>query len=89
MTVDQMIIARQEMKNQVDIIDKARKELDEKIEESLGIGIHHIGGFSVTIQDTTEERFDSVVFKKENPELAKQYMKQGPKHIFKILELKK
>lgn len=56
-------------------IDSFRKVLAEKMEES-GIKKCYLGGFCASLTaDSETTSFDSVKFKKENPELAEKYQK--------------
>lgn len=83
-----LIEARQAFRAESNALDEKRRELDKKIECVLGLGVHRVGGYSVTVQDATEDRFDSTKFKKDHPGLVAEYTKTGVKHIFKIVELK-
>ena len=82
-----LIKHRQSCIEQVKALEDRRKAFDRDIEEMLGIGTHKVGSYSVTIQDTTETRFDSNSFRKEYPELAAKFNKTGNKHIFRIVEV--
>lgn len=83
-----LIEARNRMKAESDYLDEQRKAMDAQIEVALGQGLHHVGAWSITVQDTTEDRFDSTRFRKDNPEMAAAYTKSASKHIFKIVAIK-
>ena len=86
--INDLLIARAMAKAESDEADARRKKYDAVIEELVGYGCHQIGGYSITVADTTEERFDSTKFKKEHPEMVEAYTETRPKHVFKIIELK-
>jgi len=83
----ELIQKRQAFIEQVKILEETRKSIDVRIEDVLGPGTHRIGSYSVTIQDTTETRFDTTAFKKAHPELVEEFNKTGNKHVFRIVEV--
>lgn len=57
-------------------IDDELKELKKKIADGLSdYGKYKKDGFEVNYQLITSNRFDSVVFKKEHPDIYKRYQK--------------
>ena len=83
----ELIQKRQAFIEQVKALEETRKSIDVRIEAFLGPGTHRIGSYSVIIQDTTENRFDTTAFKKAHPELVEEFNKTGNKHIFRIVEV--
>ena len=83
-----LIMARQSIKAQIEELTKKQKEIDGEIESNLGLGTHHVDGFSVIILDKDTTRFDSTKFKAENPDLYKSYTKSLVVHSFTIKDLK-
>jgi predicted phage-related endonuclease len=86
--IEDLLEARAKAKSESDEADARRKMLDAEIEDLVGIGCHQIGGYSITVADTKEDRFDSTRFKKEHPEMVEEYTETRPKHVFKIMVLK-
>lgn len=86
--IEDLLSARAMAKAEADAADTRRKQYDAQIEELVGFGCHQVGGYSITVSDTTEDRFDSTRFKKEHPEMVEAYTDTRPKHVFKIIELK-
>ena len=83
-----LVKARAELKAQIEALTEKVKECEVSIEEELGEGRFHLGGYSVTCGDREQSRFDTTSFKKDNPEVYAAYCKTSKSHFFMAKEIK-
>jgi putative phage-type endonuclease len=75
--MESVLAERVELKNKIKELEDTLEDIDTKIKAYLQTNESGIGvGYKATYKTQYQERFDSAKFKKEQPELASQYLKQ-------------
>jgi predicted phage-related endonuclease len=85
--VVKLVSARMALKAQIEEMSTRIKEMEAEIEEKIGQGCFHVGGYSVSCGDREQSRFDTAKFKSEYPEVYASYCKTSTNHFFTVKEL--